>query len=286
MIIKTALEQLPANIRIVDNNGMPTQAFVFYLLKMFKRALNDEMNFDALQAELNSTQTGAGLSTDGSYSPDLTANYTSTATSLFTADTLLDLALHYLQTEVNNVETGAGLNADGTYTADALAHYIALATGLKNADSLLDAQLFSTQSELDTAEAGAGLNTDGTYTANGSAHYISAATSLKDADNKLDSKLYDIIQRVVSITADYTVPVGNYSVIADATAGNVIVTLPLASTATAFIVGVTKTDTTANTVTIARSGTDTIAGDTSQVLTYDKEVFNFVSDGTNWQLAN
>lgn len=238
MIIKTPLDQLPSNMAIVDERGYPNQAFVFYLLRMFKKAQNDVLNFEALQKEIDDTQAGAGLQADGTYSPDLTANYISTASSLFVADTLLDIALNYLQIEVNNVETGAGLNMDGTYTADALSHYISTALSLKNADSLIDA------------------------------------------------KLYDIIQRVVSITTDYTALVGNYSIIADATAGSIVVTLPLASTATAFTVGVTKKDTTVNTVTIQRSGTDLIAGETSHVLLYDKEVFNFISDGTNWQLAN
>lgn len=238
MIIHTPLDQLPSNLAIVDNRGFPTQAFVFYLLKMFKKAQNDVLNFESLQKEIDDTQTGAGLQTDGTYSSDLTANYIAAASSLFTADILLDLALHYLQIEVNNVEDGAGLNLDGTYTPDTLANY------------------------------------------------ISTAISLKDADSKLDSKLYDIIQRVVTITANYTALVGNYSIFADATAGSITVTLPAASTATAFIIGVTKIDASANSVIITGTGTDTIAGEVSQSLLYDAEVLNFVSDGTNWQLAN
>lgn len=45
---------------------------------------------DALQTELDDTQTGAGLGTDGSYTADGGANYIDTATSLFNADQLLD----------------------------------------------------------------------------------------------------------------------------------------------------------------------------------------------------
>lgn len=133
---------------------------------------------------------------------------------------------------------------------------------------------------------GSGLDYNGDYTPNGSAHYISTATDLNNADVLLDSKLYDVIQRVVSITGNYTALVGNYSILADATGGSITVTLPLASTATAYIIGITKLDTSTNTITIARSGIDTIIGDTSQTLLYDKEVLNLISDGTNWQLAN
>jgi hypothetical protein len=45
---------------------------------------------DNLQSELDDTQTGAGLGTDGSYTANGAANYISTATSLKNADDLLD----------------------------------------------------------------------------------------------------------------------------------------------------------------------------------------------------
>jgi len=43
-----------------------------------------------IQSELDTTQTGAGLNTDGTYTPDPTADYISGATSLKNADSLLD----------------------------------------------------------------------------------------------------------------------------------------------------------------------------------------------------
>lgn len=93
-------------------------------------------------------------------------------------------------------------------------------------------------------------------------------------------------QQVITTTSSYTVPSRNYSVFADATSGAIIVTLPLAVKSKGFIIGTTKIDTSSNTVTIQRSGTDLIAGDTSHDLVVDGEVLNFISDGTNWQLAN
>ncbi len=44
----------------------------------------------ALQDEVDAVEAGAGLGTDGTYTADADANYTSTATSLFNADQLLD----------------------------------------------------------------------------------------------------------------------------------------------------------------------------------------------------
>jgi hypothetical protein len=93
-------------------------------------------------------------------------------------------------------------------------------------------------------------------------------------------------RNLVSVSINYTVPTGNYSVIVDATSGAITITLPLASTDTSYIVGVTKKDVSANSVTIVRSGTDLICGSVSQTLLYQNEVLNFISDGANWQLAN
>lgn len=142
-IIKTTLDPLPSNIQIVNDNGYPTPAFVFYLLKILKRSENDVLNLQALSKEIDNTQLGAGLSTDGSYKADLTAHYISSSTSLFVADTLLDMGLNYLQIEVNAIQTGAGLAANGSYIADSTTHYLSLATSLKNADNKLDVELFN-----------------------------------------------------------------------------------------------------------------------------------------------
>ena len=134
--------------------------------------------------------------------------------------------------------------------------------------------------------AASGLNSDGTYTANTLAHYINVAISLFNADTILDQKIYEIAQRIVTVTTNYTALIGNYSIIADATLGAITITLPLANTATSFIIGITKKDISTNSIIITRSGTDLICGSISQTLLYENEVLNFISDGTNWQLAN
>lgn len=52
MIQKTSLDQLPSNVQIVESNGYPTQAFVFYLLKMFRKANLDNSNLESLQSQI------------------------------------------------------------------------------------------------------------------------------------------------------------------------------------------------------------------------------------------
>ena len=117
---------------------------------------------------------------------------------------------------------------------------------------------------------------------------IDANTAIQIANMALGyvSALNDKVQKVAKVTTSYTVPVGNYSVIVDSSSGEVTITLPKADTATGFIVGITKEDTTFNSVIIEPDGVETIAGDTKQELYYENEVLNFISDGTNWQVVN
>ena len=134
-------------------------------------AINEvDGNVDALQIEVDATQTGAGLGTDGSYTTDDTTNYLKAADfaaadggngiaeSLFNADVLLDAQIRQV--------------------ADDLA---ALGTG-----SITDIQ-----NELDTTQAGAGLTVDGDYQAPsaGTTNYISGASNINDATGLLDQQV-------------------------------------------------------------------------------------------------
>ena len=56
-----------------------------------------------LQAELDRTQAGAGLGTDGTYTPNSSANYINNATSLNDADVKLDAALKSVEDKVNEL---------------------------------------------------------------------------------------------------------------------------------------------------------------------------------------
>ena len=119
------------------------------------RVTTNEGDISNLQTEVNAIEAGAGLSSAGTYSPDLTADYISTASSLKNADSLLDdqikinadaisgsaTNISNLQTEVNAIEAGAGLSSTGAYSPDLTADYISTASSLKNADSLLDDQI-------------------------------------------------------------------------------------------------------------------------------------------------
>jgi len=106
----------------------------------------------ALQNELDATQTGAGLTAAGAYVVHGTANYISTATTLDTADTLLDIALKAEETARSTADSSLATNlatevtdrtnADTTLTTN-LATEV---TNRTNADTAIRTDFASTAS--------------------------------------------------------------------------------------------------------------------------------------------
>jgi len=187
-------------------------------------------SFPVLQSELDTTQSNAGLATDGTYTADATTFYTKTATNLKEADKFIDAQVKVvtdglatelttrenadtaIQAELDATQAGAGLGTGGAYNANVAADFISLATSLSDADNKLDAAVTSEvanrisadtaiQVELDASQVGAGLATNGTYAANTNANYIDSAVSLKDADNTLDSELKTLSDTVTSLSS-------------------------------------------------------------------------------------
>ena len=144
--------------------------------------INTTLDIGALQTELDDTQVGAGLGTDGAYTPPTSSNYLASATSLKNADSLLDAAIYSesltrasadtaitnsINTETlnrasadttlqNNINAEAAARAAGD-SAEASARAAAVsaeASTRASADSAI-------QAELDATQVGAGLNTDG-----------------------------------------------------------------------------------------------------------------------------
>jgi hypothetical protein len=179
-------------------------------------------NNTALQSELDTTQTGAGLGTDGAYIPNPSAVYIDDAVSLRDADNKLDAQLFTvtsdlgslevqvdgIQTELDNTQAGAGLGANGAYTANAGSNYLTAAITLKDADNKLDARIkinsddivtldgrvdqhdsdiSGIATELNNIETAVGLADNGTKTNFSSSNVITANSSFKSAIEALDS---------------------------------------------------------------------------------------------------
>ena len=102
-----------------------------------------------IQEELDATQVGAGLESDGSYAAPVSSYHLSSSVSLKDADRLLDIAINNetenrnlamqdLQNELDATQLGAGLEAMGDYVAPVGSNYLGSAVSLKDADSKLD----------------------------------------------------------------------------------------------------------------------------------------------------
>ena len=199
-----------------------------------------------LQSELDATQSGAGLGTDGSYSADGSADYISAATSLANADSLLDdqikanadaiaqevsdrtaavsseasarsTADSNLQSELDATQAGAGLGTDGSYTANGSTNYLTTVTTLVEADEALDAQIKSVadsvagsittgisglQAEVDATQTAAGLAADGSFDAHSGSNYIDSATTMKEVDAALDAQIAASHSELDSLISD------------------------------------------------------------------------------------
>lgn len=92
-----------------------------------------------------------------------------------------------------------------------------------------------------------------------------------------------IAHRIVTTT--YTVVSGDSAIEANATSGAFTITLMSAVSAGAgFCLGIGKSDSTANIVTIDAAGAETIDGDLTYLLTKQWHGVELVSNGTNWRV--
>jgi polyhydroxyalkanoate synthesis regulator phasin len=94
----------------------------------------------AIQAEIDATQTGAGLNTAGGYVVDMGGNYISTATSLHSADQALDVAIAGVQTSLTSE------------ISDRIADVDAEESARISADVVLQGEIDAVEGRMTTAE--------------------------------------------------------------------------------------------------------------------------------------
>ena len=87
-----------------------------------------------------------------------------------------------------------------------------------------------------------------------------------------------------TITGDTTVTTSNEVVFANATSGEIDVTLYLAASNGGKTLTIKKTDSSANAVSILRAGSETIDGATSSILYHQNEAITLISDNSNWMI--
>lgn len=87
-----------------------------------------------------------------------------------------------------------------------------------------------------------------------------------------------------TVTQSGTILLTDWELRADATAGNLLLTLPTALAGKGVQIHVKKIDLTDNTVTVAGAGNDQIDGGATAVLTVQHESITIASDGSQWDI--
>lgn len=92
---------------------------------------------------------------------------------------------------------------------------------------------------------------------------------------------------IKTVTANYTVKLDDHTILVDATAGNVVISLPLCSTAPSMPLKIKKIDSSVNTVTVQANGAEliyNIGGSNTLVLTSQGTAVPMHCNGSAWYI--
>jgi hypothetical protein len=135
------------------------------------------------------------------------------------------------------------------------------------------------------AVTGSGTNAAPTLLVQGSDANISLTLTTKGTgivQTAATLKYAGVIAGLSTKTAAYTLVATDYTVLGNATTASFSLTLPTSVGATGQVYIIKKVDSTANTVTITTTSSQTIDGSASKVLSYQYDGFQLQSDGANW----
>jgi hypothetical protein len=107
------------------------------------------------------------------------------------------------------------------------------------------------------------------------------SATVADHENRIDS-IESLLPNIVNIISNYTALYGNYSISANATSGNIIVTLPAAFLVPARTYSTTKVDTSSNYVRITSASL--LADEVYHDLLFVNESLTFFSNGSTWEV--
>ena len=85
-------------------------------------------------------------------------------------------------------------------------------------------------------------------------------------------------------TSNYTIMLSDCFILVDCTSGNIIITLPTASSSTGQIFYVKKIDSTLNTLTVKGNGSDLIDGSNTQLTNVQWVSYSLISNGAFWSI--
>jgi hypothetical protein len=93
------------------------------------------------------------------------------------------------------------------------------------------------------------------------------------------------IDNTSTVTVTTNTTLGDYTtVLADATSGNITLTLPAAASNVNKFFRIKKIDSSANTITVDGNASETIDGDTTMIISFQWSAMDIVSNGTGWYI--
>ena len=160
---------------------------------------------------------------------------------------------------------------------------VAGGTGASTAQGALD-NLFSAARTVKDAFLKFVDPSDATKTARIDAGNVATANDRVIYAADRDINLAQIIDRVQTKSADYTVVAADIGSILSVSASGAArtITLPAAASSTGLVIGVKKSDSSTNTVTIDGNASETIDGATTLVLGRQHDCVLLMCDGTGW----
>lgn len=116
----------------------------------------------------------------------------------------------------------------------------------------------------------------------GNASDNSSLVTYVGAQSIANGNITKLTQPIATVSTSTTLTNSQYTIIADATAGALIETLPVAATSVGKILIVKKKDVSANTVTVKGNGAELIDGANTVVLSAQYASVTVHCDGTQW----
>lgn len=222
---RLAADQAETSARIAADNAATSASGDQLATEITARLAGDaalNTRADAIQAELDASQLGAGLNVDGTYTAPASTSYLVASTSLNDADKKLDAAISAEVTRATGAEAAlasglaneAQLRADGD--ANLQSQLEAWVTAQIAADNLADAALLavetsariagdsSLQAELDQTQASIGLATDGTVVPVSGTNYLDGITTVFGGAFILDTQIKSVADALAAETTART----------------------------------------------------------------------------------
>lgn len=144
--------------------------------------------------------------------------------------------------------------------------------------------LTGTTTATNQAATATNQNTGGSADHNNLQPYVVINYIIKLLSSAVGTGSNSSVVSIATKTSNYSLSTSDMTILADATSGNVTLTLPSASSTSGQVFYIKRIDSSANTVTISRSGSDTIDGMTSFTLDQQYTVSGLVSNGSAWYI--